>query len=245
MKQLESSASQMAEKGIVKRPMQQQEQTPTTVGSFVPPPTQTFQTGGSVTAPINPALPQQFIPQTQYDPNLNIQDLQARQAQAPSLPTGATVVPTGIMQSPSQAVGGEQGQVSGAITTPTAQATTTVATAPTPTQAQTITPTTTQEQVDQLQGLAKAWVDLNGGTADDSFNVASDTDNGTGSYSITYTNNMGNANCSVSGSAGTDENVMHCITLKPTTGLTVKHRDYGNSLADIVHSMSTVHGDLA
>jgi len=95
------------------------------------------------------------------------------------------------------------------------------------------------------QGLAKAWVDLNGGTADDSFNVASDTDNGTGSYSITYTNNMGNANCSVSGSAGTDENVMHCITLKPTTGLTVKHRDYGNSLADIVHSMSTVHGDLA
>ncbi len=155
MKQLESSASQMAEKGIVKRPMQQQEQTPTTVGSFVPPPTQTFQTGGSVTAPINPALPQQFIPQTQYDPNLNIQDLQARQAQAPSLPTGATVVPTGIMQSPSQAVGGEQGQVSGAITTPTAQATTTVATAPTPTQAQTITPTTTQEQVDQLQATAQ------------------------------------------------------------------------------------------
>ena len=175
MKQLESSASQMAEKGIVKRPMQQQEQTPTTVGSFVPPPTQTFQTGGSVDsfsdgrerevfggpvtpippAPINPALPQQFIPQTQYDPNLNIQDLQARQAQAPSLPTGATVVPTGIMRSPSQAVGGEQGQVSGAITTPTAQATTTVATAPTPTQAQTITPTTTQEQVDQLQATAQ------------------------------------------------------------------------------------------
>ena len=155
MKQLESSASQMAEKGIVKRPMQQQEQTPTTVGSFVPPPTQTFQTGGSVTAPINPALPQQFIPQTQYDPNLNIQDLQARQAQAPSLPTGATVVPTGIIQSPSQTVGEGQGQVSGAITTPTAQATTTVATAPTPTQAQTITPTTTQEQVDQLQATAQ------------------------------------------------------------------------------------------
>ena len=175
MKQLESSASQMAEKGIVKRPMQQQEQTPTTVGSFVPPPTQTFQTGGSVDsfsdgrerevvgrpvtptppAPINPALPQQFIPQTQYDPNLNIQDLQARQAQAPSLPTGATVVPTGIIQSPSQTIGEGQGQVSGAITTPTAQATTTVATAPTTTQAQTITPTTTQEQVDQLQATAQ------------------------------------------------------------------------------------------
>ena len=155
MKQLESSASQMAEKGIVKRPMQQQEQTPTTVGSFVPPPTQTFQTGGAVTAPINPALPQQFIPQTQYDPNLNIQDLQARQAQAPSLPTGATVVPTGIIQSPSQTVGTAQGQLTGTVAVPTSQATTTVATAPTTPQTQTLTPATTAGQVGQIATTAQ------------------------------------------------------------------------------------------
>ena len=95
------------------------------------------------------------------------------------------------------------------------------------------------------QGLAKSWVDLNGGTADDSFNLGSDTDNGTGNYSFTFTANMSNANYSVSGSAGTNSNVMHCITAKATTGITVNHRDYSNTLTDLVNSMSTVHGDLA
>ena len=47
------------------------------------------------------------------------------------------------------------------------------------------------------QGTAKAWVNFNGqGTiaARDSFNLASLTDNGTGDYTITFSNNMGNAN---------------------------------------------------
>ena len=47
------------------------------------------------------------------------------------------------------------------------------------------------------QGTAKAWVNFNGqGTiaARDSFNVASLTDNGDGDYTITFSNNMGNAN---------------------------------------------------
>jgi len=95
------------------------------------------------------------------------------------------------------------------------------------------------------QGTAKSWVNLNGGTADDSFNVGSDTDNGTGNYSFTFTTNMSNANYSVSGSAGTNENVMHCTTAKATTGITVKHRDFENTLADLVNSMSTIHGDSA
>ena len=47
------------------------------------------------------------------------------------------------------------------------------------------------------QGSAKSWVNFNGqGTiaARDSFNVASLTDNGDGDYTITFSNNMGNAN---------------------------------------------------
>ncbi len=47
------------------------------------------------------------------------------------------------------------------------------------------------------QGLAKAWVNFDGMTTtvtDDSFNVASSTDNGTGKLTITFTNNMANAN---------------------------------------------------
>ena len=55
------------------------------------------------------------------------------------------------------------------------------------------------------QGLAKAWVNLNGtGTIAirDSFNVTSCTDDGTGSYTITIANDMGNANyCTTSGLA--------------------------------------------
>ena len=49
------------------------------------------------------------------------------------------------------------------------------------------------------QGLAKAWVNFNGtGTiaARDSLNLTSLTDNGTGDYTVNYTNNMNNVNYS-------------------------------------------------
>ena len=49
------------------------------------------------------------------------------------------------------------------------------------------------------QGLAKAWVNFNGtGTiaARDSLNLTSLTDNGTGDYTVSYTNNMNNVNYS-------------------------------------------------
>jgi len=45
------------------------------------------------------------------------------------------------------------------------------------------------------QGLAKAWVRINGiaATIDDSLNCGSLTDNGTGDYSVARTNNMSSA----------------------------------------------------
>ncbi len=53
----------------------------------------------------------------------------------------------------------------------------------------------------EIGQLCKAWGKLNGtGTAalDDSFNVSSITDNGTGDYTFTFTNAMSNANyCAV------------------------------------------------
>ena len=54
------------------------------------------------------------------------------------------------------------------------------------------------------QGLCKVWCDLDGtGTIaiDDSFNCASATDNGTGDYTIAYTNSISNANYSLTGAA--------------------------------------------
>ena len=55
------------------------------------------------------------------------------------------------------------------------------------------------------QGLCKMWVKLDGtGTIglDDSFNVGGTTDNGTGSYTFTFTNNMNNADFNVTHASG-------------------------------------------
>ena len=47
------------------------------------------------------------------------------------------------------------------------------------------------------QGLCKCWADSNAGAAaDDSFNLASMTDNGTGDYTFTITNDISSANYS-------------------------------------------------
>ena len=51
-----------------------------------------------------------------------------------------------------------------------------------------------------VQGLAKLWVNFQGDASSisprDSLNVGSLTDNGTGNYTVTYSNNMGNTNYS-------------------------------------------------
>ena len=156
MKQLEDSASEMSKQGVVRLAEQKQEQAPDTVGAFVPPPTQTFdetikmQQGG-----VAQPLPQQYIPQTVYDPNANIQDLQARQAQAPSLPTGATIVPQGTLQEQGQMINPASGQVTGAVTAPTAMAGPYTAQAPTVAPTATITPATTQQNIAEMQATAQ------------------------------------------------------------------------------------------
>lgn len=58
------------------------------------------------------------------------------------------------------------------------------------------------------QGLAKAWCHFNGsGTiaTQDSFNIASLTDRGTGLYTVLFTNDMGNANHCSAGSVKKDD----------------------------------------
>jgi len=58
-----------------------------------------------------------------------------------------------------------------------------------------------------IQGSAKAWVNFNGtGTVAirASYNVSSITDNGTGDYTVNFTNALPNANYAVSASAARD-----------------------------------------
>ena len=110
-------------------------------------------------------------------------------------------------------------------------------------------------QTSLQQGLAKVWCDLNGtGTiaTRDSFNEASLTDNGTGSYNVNFTNNMGSANYSTtagvnydsSGSTGSSDNPDRGNS---TTGLTfLEVRDAAQTAdRDREHILVTVHGDLA
>ncbi len=97
------------------------------------------------------------------------------------------------------------------------------------------------------QGLAKAWLNLNGtGTIAivQSLNIASVVDNGTGSYTATYTSSMSVAENAVTGSVGVNSNVMHCATLLATSSFKTEHRDFANTLTDL-KPMTSVHGDLA
>lgn len=58
-----------------------------------------------------------------------------------------------------------------------------------------------------IQGSAKAWVNFNGTgvvAIRASYNVSSITDNGTGSYTVNFTNAMPDVNYAVAGSAGTN-----------------------------------------
>ena len=104
------------------------------------------------------------------------------------------------------------------------------------------------------QGLAKVWCDLNGtGTiaTRDSFNEASLTDNGTGSYNVNFTNNMGSANYSTTAGVNYDSSGSTGSSVNPdrgnsTTALTfIEVRDAAQTAdRDREHILVTVHGDL-
>ena len=104
-----------------------------------------------------------------------------------------------------------------------------------------------------LNGSAKAWFNIDGtGTANirDSLNGSSITDNGVGSYTVTYTSNMSstlshvpNANCeeSVNG-----YNRSASVTSSSTAHTDCRFFNTGtNSLIDGDFGYITTHGDLA
>ena len=103
-----------------------------------------------------------------------------------------------------------------------------------------------------VQGLAKMWIQFDGtGTVGtrDSFNRGGLTDNGTGNYTVTYTNNMNNNDFSVTvsmnseytdGGRGIYSGVYACNTADCRVS---GRRDNAN--ADSDHVCISVHGDLA
>ena len=106
------------------------------------------------------------------------------------------------------------------------------------------------------QGLAKSWLDLDGTAADstadltgvrDSFNLTSVVDNGTGSYSPTFTNNMGSANYSTPSTVGNEDDagalIMAVVTKTTSTYRVDSESSSSNNDANRVDV--AVLGDLA
>jgi len=87
------------------------------VGSFVPPPRQSFQEGGT---PVT-ALPTVQNPSAKFDPNATIGDISAQMATAPALPQGAQIQTVGVTPTTGQFIPTDIG-VQGQVALPAAQA---------------------------------------------------------------------------------------------------------------------------
>ena len=104
-----------------------------------------------------------------------------------------------------------------------------------------------------VQAVSKAWVNFDGASSNipinASFNVSGNTDNGTGDYTITFSNAMGNGSYSLAGvgQAGGGSSVMG-LAVNQTGGLTTASARIftktGNP-ADSDLVTSTINGDLA
>ena len=104
-----------------------------------------------------------------------------------------------------------------------------------------------------VQAVSKAWVNFDGASSNipinDSFNVSGNTDNGTGDYTITFSNAMGNGSYSLAGvgQAGGGSSVMG-LAVNQTGGLTTASARIftkTGSPADSDLVTSTIKGDLA
>ena len=101
------------------------------------------------------------------------------------------------------------------------------------------------------QGLCKQWVLLqsSGTSVTDSFNNTGVTDNGTGDYTLTRTNNMANATYCAIGSSG-DPQTSHNASSDVGEQTTSVHdircvNDAANATQDVPDTVGAVHGDLA
>jgi len=105
------------------------------------------------------------------------------------------------------------------------------------------------------QGLAKAWVNFDGGAsgaaARDSFNVSGMTDSGSGNYTVAINNDMSNANFSIGDSVGdhndTSESIAYSFTHTQAAGtmsIISAHYD-GGSGQDRSSVCMQAFGDLA
>ena len=101
------------------------------------------------------------------------------------------------------------------------------------------------------QGLIKAWFQFNSDASlQDSFNTASCTDNGTGSFTQNHTNNMANSDYAFVAMAGHDNNTLPTATITVmhkaiTTGTRVRIHNSAGTVQDESQCNGMSAGDLA
>jgi hypothetical protein len=101
------------------------------------------------------------------------------------------------------------------------------------------------------QGIAKAWVNFDGtGTPaiNDSFNVTSITDNGTGDYTIVIETDMGNGNYTIAGTASDEDSTTGYINAPfmsaPVAGsFRISTDGHAGSVQDVTHVSCVIFGD--
>ena len=96
------------------------------------------------------------------------------------------------------------------------------------------------------QGLAKVWVQFDGqasGAASrDSFNVGSMTDNGTGNYTVTFSNNMSNNDYAAAGIGNTASITSEAVN---TSNINLLSANSSGSTSDVTIVTTSILGDLA
>ena len=110
-------------------------------------------------------------------------------------------------------------------------------------------------QTSLQQGLCKAWINFNGTStiaSRDTFNTTSLTDEGTGTYSFDFTNDMTNNDYAISGGArspGVLSGILQAPSASETSAATdsleIYSTNVSGSLADLNHIFVIIHGDLA
>ncbi len=95
------------------------------------------------------------------------------------------------------------------------------------------------------QGLAKVWhSSSSSASVSDSLNVSGGTDNGTGDYSYTFSNNFASSNIAISGLCLTDDRNAQFSRSRATTDYRIRHYGHDDAFAD-VDNAGQLHGDLA
>jgi len=102
-----------------------------------------------------------------------------------------------------------------------------------------------------VQGIAKVWSNQSTGTANDSYNSSGITDNGTGDFTVNFSNAMSSANYSSTlGGADANSNAAVLVAINNGAGYATGSINYfvvneDSGATDYGPISCTIHGDLA